>query len=339
MKERISNLIKTLEGRYTSPGETARFMLSANGSRRYELHPLKKENFISYSPYDAEKNFMVAAADSGSLLIYETPTWSLGYYKLSFRLFDVSRVGKTCNTVEAVRERREDFVLVLKGEGLDAENVVHRLGNEDAEAALNRFRAEREVEFVTEQLNGMNPQDLLLVDGSLENENSSILKKHKNTIGLSKRTGLSINGYSATSFFALKVAESSVEGKPWFYHPLVKSSPADLGNTSDIVFGSLRPNSVVFRLDFPSGSTTEHITTRMRQIGLCSLDAKYRSYPYPLGAVHSDSVMRKNTKELTRQFIKRELNKYKADGAEDVYALIEKDILHADWYDNLRKYS
>ncbi|MFH1424783.1 MAG: hypothetical protein ABIG20_03825 [archaeon] len=338
MKERISTLIKTLESKYSTSGDSS-FMLSSSGLKRYELHPIEKTNFNTFSPYDAEKKFNTAAADSGSLLIYETPGWSIGYYKMSFRLFEICLKGKTCNTIQTRKAFKEDFVLIVNGEGTNKDNVMYKKPGKDAETALNEFRSQREVEFVLEHCKTLNKEDLLLLDGSLDHENSKIIEKHPNVLGLSKKTGLSIAGHSAPSFFALKATEHNVPEKPWFYHPLVKRSQADSTTNPEIIFGTLKPNSVVFRIDFPNSAKKDSIAQKMKQLGVCSLDAKYRSYPYPLGAVHSDSVMRKNTKELVKRFIKRELNEYKAGSARDVFALIEKDILHADWYDNLRRCS
>jgi len=329
MHSKINHLIKTLQNRYNS-SSSADTIFSASG-KEYKLH--KEKSFNEYSPFDAEKHFKVAAADAGSLLIYETPGWSVGYYKISFRLFEVNLKGKTCNTVQKEKKTVEDFVLILNHE---AEGTLQRRPNEDAEAALNRFRAEKEREFIDANINKLGEEDLLLIDGSLDNENLTLLSKHKNIVGVSKSSQLSILGFSALSYFTREATERGLDEKSWFTYPLIKTYPTE--NHPELIFGTFKPKSVAFRIDFPPNSSKDFILKNLQKLAVCSLDSKYKAYPYPLGAVHSDAVMRKNTKRLMRQFIKKELSKSR-DEAPIICELIKEDMLHADWYDKLREMS
>jgi len=202
-----------------------------------------------------------------------------------------------------------------------------------------------ETDFILKQIQEgkVLADDLLLIDGALGPESGRILKKHSNVVAVSKRTGHCINNYSAASFMALKANEHGFADKPWFYYPLVQKYENEQNPVAELIFGTFKGHSNVFRLDFPyeqlhkSKDGTEFIKSRMHKLGICALDSKYKAYPYPLGAVHSDAVMRLNTKDLLKQFIKKHISTAKKQGPENVFKMLEKDIQHADWYDQLRK--
>jgi len=336
MKSRVQSIIKTLETRYSfSKDKPAEFMRSTNGSQVYKLCPLPKESFITYSPFQSKDDFRTAAIDGGSLMIYETPSWSIAYYKLAFRLFEIRLKGKTCNTVQKLKELQHGFVLLVNKEedGLVTKNAFE---NGD-------FLREQESNLALAQIkNGVvEPRDLLLVDGSLEQQSAPVLKAHPNTVGVSKRSFHSINDYSAASYLALKAGDFGLQEKPWFCYPLVQEYPAE--TVAETIFGTFRKKSTVFRIDFSRAALEKesdkkkYILDRMAKIGVCALDPKYRSYPYPLGAVHTDAVMRKNDKDRAKRFIRKELTRLKIQSPSDVYRMIEKDVFHADWYDAMRK--
>jgi hypothetical protein len=112
-----------------------------------------------------------------------------------------------------------------------------------------------------------------------------------------------------------------------------------------MIFGTFRAKSNVFRIDFPlkklspmkEKEKVQYIDSSMKKLALCSMDPKYKAYPYPLGAVHADAVMRKGDKEQLRQLLKRKLSESKSRDFGTVYDMIEKDIIHAEWYNRLRQ--
>ena len=336
MQAKVETIIKTLESKYTSSGQKApEYMHSSSGSIKYKLHPFSDKNFKEYSPFGADEHFRVAAFDAGSLLVYETPSWNIAYVKLAFRSFEVNLKNRTCNTIQKDRVLEHDMVMLTENPSSSS------MLKQDFESGS--ILKTMETEFILKQIqNGkVLSDDLLLIDGALGKESGRILDKHENVIGVSKRTGHCINNYSAASYMALKANEHGFKDKSWFYYPLVQEYPGN--SVSELIFGTFRGNSNVFRLDFPHKqlhsckNDVDFVKQRMHKLGICALDSKYKAYPYPLGAVHSDAVMRVNTKDLMKRYIKKHLLKAKKQGAEDVFKMLEKDIQHADWYDMLRK--
>jgi hypothetical protein len=343
MQAKVETIIKTLEAKYKSSSEKApEYMHSSSGSIKYKLHPFSEKSFKEYSPFGADEHFRVAAFDAGSLLVYETPSWNIAYVKLAFRCFEVNLKNRTCNTIQKDRVLEHDMVMLTEsGAAGQSESGAAMLLKNDFESGS--ILKTMETNFILKQIqNGkVLSDDLLLIDGALGRESGRILDKHENVIGVSKRTGHCINNYSAASYMSLKANEHGFKDKSWFYYPLVQEYPGN--SVSELIFGTFRGNSNVFRLDFPhkqlhsSENEVNFVKQRMHKLGICALDSKYKAYPYPLGAVHSDAVMRVNTKDLMKQYIKKHLSKAKKKGAEDVFKMLEKDIQHADWYDQLRK--
>ena len=171
-----------------------------------------------------------------------------------------------------------------------------------------------------------------------------IIKLHKNVIGVSKRSGMTINNYSASSYLMMEATTYGKAEKPWFCYPLVKEYPGE-DPLAEIMFAAFTPNSrYAFRVDFPfeigglnPNEQKAHIGRELSKVGMFSFDPKYRGYPYPLGAVHSDSVMRPIDKDRARLFVQQEIEKL--DLPEAAYELIKKDIENEYWYDKFRKRS
>ena len=356
MQSKVENIIRTLESKYKNASEKEpEYMHSASGSIKYKLHKFSEENFNTYSPFGADKHFRVAAFDGGSLLIYETPSWNIAYIKLGFRSFEVDLKDKTCNTVQKDRVLEHDLLMLTEKASGIMSNSTDSVGRQ-ASGGNTKYQLKKdfdsgsilkqmETDFILKQIeNGKVEQDdLLLIDGALGPESMKILNRHKNVVAVSKRTGHCINNCSAASFMALKARKHKVEDNSWFYYPLVQEYEREQEPVSELIFGTFQGNSNVFRIDFPykqvhnASDQKKFIKERMNKLSICALDSKYKAYPYPLGAVHSDAVMRKNTQDQIKLFIKKHINELKKKSASEVFEMLEKDIQHADWYDQLRK--
>jgi len=338
MQTKVESIIKVLEDKYKSASQKeAEYMESASGSIKYKLSPISKNNFKEYSPFGADEHFRVAAFDGGSLIIYETPSWNIAYTKLAFRSFEINLKDRTCNTIQKDRVLEHDMIMLT-----EQRTTKSQLRQDFENGSILK---QMETDFILKQIEEgkVLEDDLLLIDGALGQENLRIINKHKNVIGVSKRTGHCINNYSAASYMALQATEHKFNDKHWFYYPLVEKYESEIDPVAELIFGTFRGNSNVFRLDFPykqlknEKEPQEFIKQRMHKLGICALDSKYKAYPYPLGAVHSDAVMRMNTKDLLKQYIKKHIGNAKKQGAVEVFEMLEKDIQHADWYDALRK--
>ena len=317
----MKDLIKSLDFAKGSVMDSS-IMQSGQGISKYDLNPVSPELFSSYEPYEAPKDFKLAAFDGGSLMIYETPTIGFAYYKLAFRQFQVNLEEKTCTTVEINKDLQHGLFLLSNNpsEGFESYKDFEN----------GSLLKTKETEFILGKLDLIDESDLLLIDGSIERETLPILEKHRNTMAVSKRTFHTIGGYSAQSFMAKKAKEHGKDSVPWFAYPIVKKYPERA--PSQISFGTFRKNSVVFRLDFPNDFSENNVVDCMRKVGICALDSKYGAYPYPLGAVHSDAVMRRGTKDKLRRFIKKELR----EGNANAYERLKEDLHHAEWYDKMR---
>ena len=322
MKERLSEIILELEKRYSAATGGDLSVMHSPGGKAYYLNSIEKSIFNLYDPWEQKEDFKVAAVDGGSLMIYETPTWSLAYYKLAFRLFNANIEKKTCNTVQERQIIKHDIALFKTREQIkEFEN-----GN---------FLKRKEEQFILEQIrNGSIDADtLLLVDGTLGPESTKIINEHRHTLGISKKTMFTIGRYSAVALLRKMAKSYSIENQPWFCYPLVKSYPE--GEISEIMFGTFKGRSNIFRIDVPKNKDINDLRKDMEKLGLCSLDSKYSGYPYPLGAVHSDAVMRTDDKEKLKRFIKKEISK--KDG--DAIKMLRQDLADADWYDTMREKS
>jgi len=169
-----------------------------------------------------------------------------------------------------------------------------------------------------------------------------VIKLHKNVVGVSKRSGMVINNYSASSFLMMEAVRYGKSVKPWVCYPLVKSYPGD-DPVAEIMFASFTPNSrYAFRVDFPfeigglnPNEQREKISGELSKIALFSFDPKYKGYPYPLGAVHTDSVMRPIDKDRARIFVQQKIEELGLP--KGAYDLIRQDIENEYWYDKFRR--
>jgi hypothetical protein len=320
-------------------------MLSTEG-RAYDLHPLGAESFHNYLPLEAvREDFRVLAVDGGSISLFDTPYWGIGLVKLKARLIEFSLGRKEAKTVRA--ESRDKFVLFLSDEddarAAKSDDVVSRKFYEK-----NNYLKREETRFTRDVLrqHWLEPQDLLLVDGALAMQKfyeRELVKAHENIVGVSKRSDMRINKYSATAFLSLQAMAHKRNALPWFVFPFVARYPAE-DPVAEIVFASFTPDSrYAFRVDFPVEKLAKlgdkekrgHIAAQLSKIALFSLDPKYRGYPYPLGAVHTDSVMRPIDKDRARKFVEQKVTELQLP--EEAKELIRKDIENEYWYDKFRQ--
>ncbi|MFC2175294.1 DNA double-strand break repair nuclease NurA [archaeon] len=337
----VEDLIRHLGAKYDESKLVPPTTMRSAESREYRLYPLGADSFVNYEPTKLAKKFKVLAVDSGSTALFDTPYWGIGMLKLKARLIEFDPATKRGDTVK--QDSSERFCLFLEDEG-DGDGVVNREFWEKG-----NYLKREEMSFVREQLakGWLDDEDLLLIDGALSIQTAyekAIVKAHRNVVGISKRSGLRINRYSASSYLMTQAVEHSRAAKPWFCHPLVKEYPGN-DPVAEIMFAAFTPNSrYAFRVDFPFEITalnpseqSEKIAGELSKIALFSFDPKYRGYPYPLGAVHTDSVTRPIDRDRARVFVQQKLDD--ADLPGGAYDLIKKDIENEYWYDKFRKRS
>lgn len=338
----LEGLLRYLGAKYDESKLVPATKMKSAEAREYGLYVLDTNNFVNYDPQSIKENFCVLAVDSGSVSLFDTPYWGIGLLKLKARVIEFNPRAKRGTTVE--QESAEKFVLFTEEEAGDDEDIVSRRFYEKG-----NYLKREETRFIREQLKKgwIDENDLLLVDGALSMQSfyeKEIVKMHENTIGISKRSGMRINTYSAASYLMLKAVEYKKNTKPWFCYPLVKEYPGD-DPIAEIMFASFIPNSnYAFRVDFPFSVTEknpseqrEFISEQLSKVALFSFDPKYKGYPYPLGAVHTDSVTRPIDKERARVFVQQTLEQVKLPS--EAHDLIKKDIENEYWYDKFRKRS
>ncbi len=313
-------------------------MLSPAG-KGFPLYPLSTESFMGYEPTDLKGKFRVLAVDGGSISLFDTPYWGLGLVKYKARLIEFNSRTKRATTVE--QDTKDRFVLYTNDEKTVEGDVVPRKFWEKG-----NYLKREETRFMRDTIKrGWADDDtLVLVDGSLAMGSfyeKEILKLHKNTIGVSKRSGFTINRASASGYLAMRAREFQKDAKPWYCYPLVAHYPMD-EPIAEIMFASFAPNGYAFRVDFPFEVSAlnmreqhSYLKEQLCKIGLFSNDPKYAGYPYPLGAVHSDSVMRPIDKDRARKFVEEHV--LAADLDEGTRELIIKDIENEYWYDKFRR--
>ncbi|MCK4327196.1 MAG: hypothetical protein KAW41_01835 [Candidatus Diapherotrites archaeon] len=337
----VEKLIKYLGAKYDETKLVPPTTMKSTESREYKLYPLGAESFVNYEPKEIRGKFTVLAVDSGSTALFDTPYWGVGLLKLKARLIEFDPARKRADTIN--QDSSERFCLFLEDDG-DGGDIVTREFWEKG-----NYLKREEMGFVREQLgkNWLGDEDLLLIDGALSIQTAyekEIVRAHPNVVGVSKRSGLRINRYSASSFLMMQAVQHGKSARPWFCHPLVKEYPGK-EPVAEVMFASFTPNSrYAFRVDFPFQITElnpseqeKRIAGELSKIGLFSLDPKYRGYPYPLGAVHTDSVTRPIDRDRARVFVQQTLEE--ADLPGEAYELIKKDIENEYWYDKFRKRS
>ncbi len=308
-------------------------------SRAYGLYPLSAGSFVNYNPLKVRERFRVMAVDGGSISLFDTPYWGIGLVKLKARLVEFDPLAKQGKTIKSAAG--EKFVLFLEDEA-KGEDIVSRKFYEKG-----NYLKREETRFIREQLKAgwLDDRDLLLIDGALSMQSfyeKEIIKIHPNVVGISKRSGMRINRYSASSFLMMRAKEYGKDVRPWFCYPLVKEYPGR-EPLAEIMFASFAPRgSYAFRVDFPfsiselnPAEQKEKIASELSKAALFSLDPKYRDYPYPLGAVHTDSVMRPVDKDRARLFIQQKVAE--AGLPHEAYELIKRDIENEYWYDKFRQ--
>lgn len=334
----LDSLLGYLGGKYDDSKLIPPTRMRSAESRDYGLYPLGAGSFVNYEPTTLKEKFRVLAVDAGSASLFDTPYWGVGLVKLKARLIEFDPGAKRGTTIEDAAA--EKFVLFLNDEG-SGDDIVNRRFYEKG-----NYLKREEIRFIREQLKKkwLRDEDLLLVDGALSMQSfyeRELLKMHKNIVGVSKRSGLTINRYSASSYLTLLASTHGKAAKPWYCYPLVKEYPGE-DPVAEIMFASFVPNShYAFRVDFPTSigelnpsEQHAHISRELSKIALFSFDPKYRGYPYPLGAVHTDSVMRPIDLDRARGFVQQRVEALGLP--KGAYELIRKDIENDIWYDKFR---
>jgi hypothetical protein len=312
--------------------------MTSPAGKEFPLCPLGAESFVNYDPTELHKNFRVLAVDGGSVSLFDTPYWGLGLIKLKARLIEFDTRRKRAVTVK--QEASDSFVLYTNDATATDGDLVSRKFWEKG-----NYLKREEMRFTRKVLkDGIDAEDLLLVDGALSMQRfyeKELLKMHPNTLGISKRSGFIIKRASAAGFLAMKAKDLGKAGAPWYCYPLVAHYPTE-DPLAEIMFASFAPHGYAFRVDFPFEVSAlnpreqhAYLREQLSKIGLFSFDPKYKSYPYPLGAVHSDSVMRPIDQDRARKFIEGKVLAARMD--EDTRALIAKDIENEYWYDQFRR--
>ena len=335
----VSGLLEYLGEQYDESKLLPVDTMYSSENRKYLLNELGEDKFRNYRPTDLKNDFRVIAVDGGSITLFDTAYWGLGFIKLRARFIDFNVKRKEGRTVETAG--RENFVLFLPEDG-GGEGIVKRKFYEKG-----NYLKREEMRFVREILREKNvdEEDLLLIDGSLGMQSfyeKEMIKMHKNIIGVSKRSGLRINKYPVSSYLTMQVREYSKDKEPWYCYPMIREYPGEA--VAEMMFCSFTPNArYSFRVDFPSEHLNvmnldeqhKFIEKQLSKIALFSFDPKYRGYPYPLGAVHSDAVMRPIDKDRARKFVEGKLDELGISG--EALGLIKKDIENEYWYDRFRK--
>jgi len=335
----VEELIGYLAERYDEGKRVPPTKMRSAESREYGLYPLSEENFVNYAPGRLRERFRVLAVDGGSVPLFDTPYWGVGLLKLKARLIEFDPRTKKGKTIESAAG--EKYVLFLEDDGR-GEDIVNRKFYEKG-----NYLKREETRFIRERLKQgwLDDEDLLLIDGALSMQSfyeKEIVKMHSNVVGVSKRSGMRINRYSASSFLMMKAVEYGKAARPWFCYPLVREYPGS-EPLAEIMFASFVPGGrYAFRVDFPFSigelnprEQREKISRELSKVALFSFDPKYQGYPYPLGAVHTDSVMRPIDKDRARLFIQQKVEEAKLPS--EAYELIKKDIENEYWYDKFRK--
>ena len=170
----------------------------------------------------------------------------------------------------------------LSAPKLDAARLVPQLS--ETERVLAEFDASRRA------LKELHPGDILLVDGSFDDEERFAPLRENllewadagdvGVIGVSKDTSLSVGG---TLPFTLELEELSTTRKvaaPWMVDVTKALSYEELGFQ---VFGmQFDPRSTPYRVDLAGVDAAEAASFLL---GLCN-DPAYAGYPYPLARVH-----------------------------------------------------
>jgi len=336
----VAKLMEHLGKVYDSSKVLPPTEMYSSENRKYLLNPIKEDSFRNYNPWEVKRPFNVLAVDGGSLAIFDTPYWGLGFIKLRARYIHFDPKKKEGKTIET--RSKDGFVLFLNDSTASGESIVKRKFYEKG-----NYLKREEMRFVRDVLKEgfIKKDDLLLIDGALSMQSfyeKELVKLHKNIIGISKRSGMMINKYSAASFLGLKAKEYEKMGKPWYCYPLVKKYPGE--SIAEILFANFTPNGeYAFRVDFPNeylgamnvDDQYRHIAEQLSKVALFSFDPKYRGYPYPLGAVHTDAVMRPIDGDRAREFVEKQIEEM--DMAKEAKELIKKDIENEYWYEKFRR--
>ncbi|MBN3037488.1 MAG: hypothetical protein JW834_03505, partial [Candidatus Diapherotrites archaeon] len=211
----LQSLIRVLGGKYDESRIVPPTTMKSAEGLTYRLNRLDEDTFRNYYPRKIKDDFRVVAVDGGSATLFDTPYWGVGFVKLRARFISFDVNAKKAKTMDT---RSEDaFVLFLTDETKSEGSVVSR---ESYEKGM--FLSTEETLFtarlVDEGLVG--EEDLLLADGTLVGR-EELCRKHEHTVGVSKRSGLCINRYSASSYLTLKAREFGRSESPWYAHPLV----------------------------------------------------------------------------------------------------------------------
>jgi hypothetical protein len=324
-----SDLIRLLGKRYSEVKEIPATKMLSSEKRQYLLHPVEKRNFHTYRRI--HNRFSVVAVDGGYATLFEAPYWGVGYIKLRARKVRFEKNAKEGKTTELNSE--DDYVLFLFEK---AEGAVEKASIEKGD-----YLKQRENEFIRKLLKAdkLDSEDLLLIDGSLGFQtfyDKEILDLHENTIGISKKSGMMINSFSAASYIALQALKWNVPG-PWFYYPLVKKYPSEEA-VAEFFYGTFTRTGYCFRVDFPKkvleeGDPAKTIEDGLSKASMLSIDPKYRGYPYALGVVHSDAVMRPIDRERAQREVESSVMDIKDD---EIRELIKRDMENYYWYEKFR---
>ncbi|MCD6523010.1 MAG: hypothetical protein J7K68_04630 [Candidatus Diapherotrites archaeon] len=344
MGSNLRDIIEFLGKRYVADKVIPPTTMYSSEKRRYRLFPITEHSFKNYNPLSLDAAFSVVAIDGGSAEVFDTAYWGIGYIKLRARKIVFDPKKKIAKTIET--ESKDKFVLFLTEDEIETKNddVVKRKFYEKG-----NYLKREETRFAREltKKGFVDKDELVLIDGTLSTQGfyeQELVKVHDNILGISKRSGMTINRYAASSYLSKLAMRYKKNSMPWYCYPLVAEYPGKEKPIAEIMFASFVSNSIhCFRIDFPSNvlnkldekDREEHISEQLSKVAMFSLEPKYRNYPYPLGAVHTDAVMRPRDREYAQEYVKKVLLNTNMD--KDVADLIKRDIEEDLWYERFRR--
>ena len=199
--------------------------------------------------------FNIGAIDGGSANILNAGSFIIGARKVGFLIYDSE--GNIVN-----RSIKPSLNIIAKQESMEEEN--------------DRVRESEEIELMSDAMEELNKDDILLIDGEIKVKVEAY-EKGVEMAGIIKRTSLYM-GDAPLLLHAWRKGQSIYPGKNWF---------CKIGFGSRYVVKFNPASRFVFMVDLPEG-VPERVFGKIAKF---SDDLFYLGYPYPLAEIHNDVVI------------------------------------------------
>lgn len=265
-----------------------------------EAYDVREERFKTFERESADAR--IAAVDGSSKVVLDAGSYIIGIYRAGYVVYQNRElVGKEIKPLEIElisKSCREELYREFLSKVSEEEPSIFSV---ELSNVLGRIRDFEELNIISELIDDLDRDDIILRDGSLragykhldaplKEITEKAGEKGVHLIGISKRSSYNIKDAPLIPIIK-KSGEKLFPRECWYYPVAEQLKEHQYGKIYVVRFNPL--SSYAFRTDvnLPESERPENIFGKISDY--CN-DASYPGYPFPLAMVHNEVVIDKN---------------------------------------------